>query len=116
MKLILTFICFSFSLSSFASYHFQCYKKIGLNQFDVSMQMLMPNLADLTSGASLNSSKNESLLEDFTFVESGKKWIQMQGMNGEILKIQSHGNHRLMRITRNDKEAEVFKCFIESSI
>ena len=116
MKKIITVIAFLTSLNSFASYHFQCYKKIGLNQFDVSMQMLMPNLADLTSGASLNSSKNESLLEDFTFVESGKKWIQMQGMNGEILKIQSHGNQRLMRITRNDKEAEVVKCFIESSI
>ena len=116
MKLILTFICLSFSLSSFASYHFQCYKKIGLNQFDGTMQILMPNLADLTSGASLNSSKNESLLEDFTFVESGKRWIQMQGINGETLKIQSHGNQRLMRITRNDKNPEIFKCFIESSI
>ena len=116
MKLILIFICLSFSLSSFASHHFQCYKKIGLNQFDGTMQILMPNLADLTSGASLNSSKNESLLEDFTFVESGKRWIQMQGINGETLKIQSHGNQRLMRITRNDKDAEIFKCFIESSI
>ena len=116
MKKIITLIAFLTSLNSFASYHFQCYKKIGFNQFDVSMQMLMPNLADLSSGASLNDSKNESLLEDFTFVESGKRWIQMQGINGETLKIQSHGNQRLMRITRNDKNPEIFKCYIESSI
>jgi hypothetical protein len=76
----------------------------------------MPNLADLTSGASFNGPEDQSPSENFTFSFIGKKWIQMQGVNGEVLKIQSQGNQRLMRITRNDKDTEVFKCFIESSI
>jgi|APGre2960657468_1045069.scaffolds.fasta_scaffold49910_2 hypothetical protein len=116
MKKIVTLIAILTSMNSFASYHFQCYKKIGFNQFDASMQMLMPNLADLTSGASFNGPEDQSPSENFTFSFIGKKWIQMQGVNGEVLKIQSQGNQRLMRITRNDKDTEVFKCFIESSI
>ena len=116
MKKIIIFIAMLTSFNSFASYHFQCYKKIGFNQFDVSMQMLMPNLEDLTSGASFNGPEDQSPAENFSFAFISKKWIQMQGVNGEILKIQSQGNQRLMSITRNDKEAEVFKCFIESSI
>jgi hypothetical protein len=116
MKKIVTLIAILTSLNSFASYHFQCYKKIGFNQFDVSMQMLMPNLADLTSGASFDGPEDQSPSENFTFAFVSKKWIQMQGVNGEVLKIQSQGNQRLMRITRNDKDEDVFKCFIESSI
>jgi hypothetical protein len=70
----------------------------------------------LTSGASFDGPEVQSPAENFTFASIDKKWIQMQGVNGEILKIQSQGNQRLMSITRNEKEAEVFKCFIESSI
>jgi hypothetical protein len=116
MKFLFVLTCLCFSLSSFASYHFQCFKKMGFNKYDESMQLLIPNLADLTSGASFSGTEDQSTSEDFSFVATGKEWIQMQGINGEILKIQSRGNQRVMKINRNDKDTEVFNCFIESSI
>ena len=116
MKMLILFCCLCFSLSSFASYHFQCYKKIGLNKYSDSMQLLIPQLADLTSGASFSGMDDQATSEDYSFVAAGKEWIQMQGINGEILKIKSRGNERVMKIIRNDKDTEVFNCFIESSI
>ena len=126
MKIIFSALIFTFSLSAFASYHFQCHKKIGHGKFESShSELLIPNLGDLTSGGVLVSTNDSKADREFQFLRSDSElsqggWITMEGSQGEILKIQKSGMVRKMKIINTKKAFHIvedaYKCFIESSI
>ncbi len=108
------------SFSSFASHHFQCYEVVGSRTSD-QMFLLIPNLADLTSGASFSIADDHSNIENFTFLNQSSRKLQkakikLIGSNGSLLKIDSVGNVRNMEIKGKDKVVTDYQCFIESSI
>jgi hypothetical protein len=117
-KLFLSFMLL-ISAPVFASYHFQCYEIVGSRTSD-KMFLLIPNLADLSSGATFSLSDDKSIIENFTFLEQSsnklrKGSIKLLGSNGSILKIDHKGNVRSMEIKEEGKVTD-FQCFIESSI
>ena len=126
MKVIFSALIFTFSFSAFASYHFECHKKIGHGRFESSpSELLVPNLGDLTSGGALVSTNESKADREFQFLRSDSLvshggWITMEGSQGEILKIQKSGMVRKMKIINTKKALHVvedaYKCFIESSI
>jgi hypothetical protein len=118
-KLFLSFMLLV-SAPVFASYHFQCYQIVGSRTAD-QMFLLIPNLADLTSGASFSLSTDETIIENFTYLhQSSNKFkkgsIKLLGSSGSLLKIDHKGNERFMQIKSKDKVTTDYQCFIESSI
>ncbi len=118
-KLFLSFMLLV-SAPVFASYHFQCYQIVGSRTAD-QMFLLIPNLADLTSGASFSLSTDETIIENFTYLQQSsnkfkKGSIKLLGSNGSLLKIDHKGNERFMQIKSKDKVTTDYQCFIESSI
>jgi hypothetical protein len=115
-----------FSASSFASYHFQCHKKLNKSLFEaLPSTLLIPNLADLTSGAGLVSIDQTAPDLDFSYVKTtsssqSKGKIIMRGDQNLTLQIQSTGVVRKMTLSKiNDGKRVIeatYKCFIESSI
>jgi hypothetical protein len=80
------------------------------------MMLLMPNAEDLRSGAGFSSVDDDAIELDFTFSSDNGRWITMKGSDQLLLKIQSKGNERDMRIINNDKSLSEYRCFIESSV
>jgi hypothetical protein len=120
MKKYLFVLALLASVSSFASHHFQCYEVMGSRTSD-QMFLLIPNLADLTSGASFSIADEDSNIENFTYLNQSSRKIQrakikLIGSNGSLLKIDSSGNLRNMQIKSKDKVVTDYQCFIESSI
>jgi hypothetical protein len=115
MKTLIISALLAISAPVFASYHFQCYQVVGCRTAD-QMFLLIPNEADLTSGASFSLASEEGISENYSFVASKKGATKLQGSNGSSLKIESRGNERKMEIRSKDQVVTEYKCFNESSI
>ena len=115
MKIFIISALFLLSAPVFASYHFQCYQVVGCRTAD-KMFYLIPNEADLTSGASFSLASEEGITESYSFTSQKKGSIKLTGSNGSLLKIESKGNERNMQVKSKDDSIVDYRCFIESSI
>ncbi len=115
-KKIFVLISLVFSFSTFASYHFQCYQVITGERISDKLMLLIPDADDLRSGASFSSAEDDLNELDFSFSTNNGRWITMKGPEQLILKIQSKGNERDMKIMSADKTSVSYRCFIESSV
>ena len=126
MKFLLVMLTLSFSASTFASYHFQCHKKLNKSLYEaLPSSLLIPNMADLTSGAGLVSVDESSPELDFSYIKTtssshGNGKVIMKGEQDMTLQIQSSGVVRKMTLSEmiNGKRVikATYKCYIESSI
>jgi hypothetical protein len=115
MKSIILSILFIVSAPVYASYHFQCYQDLGCRTAD-QMFLLIPNEADLTSGASFSLASEDNITENFSFLSQKQGRLKLSGSNGSQLNIESKGNERSMVIQGKDNTLTKYRCFIESSI
>jgi hypothetical protein len=115
MKTFLVSALLILSAPVFASHHFQCYQVLGCRLAD-NMFLLIPNEADLSSGATFSLASQEGILESYSFASKAKGQVRLVGANGSSLKIESQGNERRMHIKAKDESKTEYRCFIESSI
>jgi hypothetical protein len=109
------------STSSFAGHHFQCFQMVGNARTADSMFLLIPQMEDLTSGAIFAFEDESVPTIDYKFIDQKplllkRRWLHMEGNDGSILKIQSAGNLRMMKITERYNNTVNFQCFIETSV
>jgi hypothetical protein len=45
-----------------------------------------------------------------------RRWLNMESSDGSVLKIQSAGNIRMMKITEKDNKTVNFQCLSETSV